>query len=613
MRRVAANRRCRSKAIPRRGSKCHDALTIVALASFPTTLHGGYTVVLEPRADERAGFRSPHEERWVQRSADTSSMALEVDRAFKERRAWLRLSANYNFPITLTRPIVPRFALGIGGAIDTPAIRRECEKAMADIRVRFGPSAAIAAAEPIVAPHMPALEAVEEGVSSDHFADCDMIAVQPGYASTVSLLDALHRHGLDYRRLTFIGKSYSTHYGVARALLDRGATVPLETLDQDALEDHEAVMEASIRRALDREVERVNRGEAKRHLLALDDGGLIAKIVRDAYPELLPRLRVVEQTTRGLRRLEEMGVDLPFPAARVGSADLKLLEMPHVGLSAFWEILRKLSNIGDADPQRLEISVNGQGNVGRAVAMAYARRGFRVRTYDPDPRQLLALHPNITPVADRTEFLSSADVLISGTGTAPIKVADYRLLPNQAKVFNVASSNDELDAAAAIAASRLEQKPRAWWSPDWIFDKAAYVESLPELLQDDEYAIPETGWVYGRFRGMDLPLGQLARAAQRDRLLHLGDKVLYLASNGFVVNHLTDCEDPIPARYIQPTRAALFIGCVEAMEPDRKNGPFEIDPHRQEIARKAYLADVGDELDDPKWLPDWVTSLRVPA
>jgi hypothetical protein len=175
----------------------------------------------------------------------------------------------------------------------------------------------------------------------------------------------------------------------------------------------------------------------------------------------------------------------------VASADLKLLEMPHVGLSAFWEVLRKQANLGEVNPQRLAISVNGMGNVGRAVALAFARRGFHVRAYapayDPSPGQLAPLRSNITPIADGAEFLRGADVLLSGTGTAPSKLADYRLLPDHAKIFNVASSN------------------------------------------------------------VELALGPLARAAQRDRA-------------------------------------------------------------------RPYLADIGqEESDDPKWLPDWVTFLRVPA
>ena len=594
--------------------------------AYPSTLVGSYSLVVEPSRDERAWFRSPSEERWVSLTSESTipsatfstptdpELCAAVDRAFRERRAWFRLSSRVAMPpVTLVRNIVPRFSLGPGACADSRELRKQCTDAAREIFARFGPAAAIAKTPAAKPPFMPALEAVRDGVPRDRFADCDMIALQPGYASTLTLLDALHEHGLDYRRLTFIGKSYSTHYGVARALLDRGATVPLDTLDQQVVADHEAVMAKAIRRTLDEYRTKIENGEAKRSLLVLDDGGLIAEIAHREYPDLLPRLKVVEQTTRGLRRLkqlEQLG-PLSFPAARVGSAGLKLLEMPHVGLSAFWEVLRKLANLGETDPQKLSISVNGLGLVGMSVALAFARRGFQVRASDPDDARFENLHANITPIADRDAFLRGAEVLLSGTGTAPIKLADYRLLPDGAKLFNVASSNDELDAASAIVAARLAQKPKPWWSRDWKRDKAAYVESLPDLLKDDEYVVPETGWVYGTFGGMELPLGQYARCAQRDRLLQFADKVFYLASNGFVINHLTDCEDPIPARYIQPTRAALFIGCVEVMEHET-NEAFDISPKRQKIAEDAYRADVGAEADDPKWLPDWVGHLRLP-
>lgn len=588
------------------------------MRAVPSTLIGSYSLVIEPNANERAWFRRPVEELWVPCAEPdrigSSGLALEIDGALRSGRAWMRLSSNVSMPpVTLVRPRAPSFPFGPGGYVDSGHVREQCVAALANIRKRFGPAAQIAAIEPARAPRMASLEASEIGVAHDHFADVDMIAIQPGYASTLSLFDALARHGLDYTRVKFIGKSYSTHYGVARALIDRGAHVDFDTLDQSELDDHETIMAKAIRCALDEVRAKIARGEAKRSLLALDDGGMIAEIAHAEYPDLLPRLKVVEQTTRGLRRLDKIAGSgaLPFPAARVGSAPLKLYEMPHVGLSAFWEVMRKLANLGETDPQKLTIAVNGLGHVGNAVALAFARRGFKVRAYDPTPPRA-SLHPNIEVVADREAFLRSADVLLSGTGTAPIRAEDYRLLPNRARVFNVASSNDELDATNAIRSSRIEQNPRPWWSPSWKDDKAEYVRSLPDLLADDEFVLVDTGWVYGEFRGMQLALGQIARSAQRDRVLHFGDKELYLASNGFVVNHLTDCHDPIPASYIQPTRAALFIGCVEVLEPGRANGPFELSSGRQATAEKVYLAEVGTEAVDPKWMPEWIDHVRKP-
>jgi S-adenosylhomocysteine hydrolase len=501
-------------------------------------------------------------------------------------------------------------------AQDSPALRAQATNVFAELLARFSPVSSLANAKPIDAPKMPVLEAAREGVRRDHFAEHELIAVQHLYASTVGLVDALHEHGIDYRHATVIGKSYSTCYGAARALADRGVEVPVTSLEQSADEDHEHVMERTIVAALTKYEADLARGIARPKLLLLDDGGQLIDLVHRRFPQLLPRVTAVEQTTRGLNRIAKLE-QLGCAVANVAAAPLKIdNEMPQVGHSIFWEVIRKLTVLEDAGigPPKT-ISLNGLGAVGMSLARACQRNGFAVRLYD----ELFDLFPpedfgqsknGIELIRDRREFLRGAEALVSLTGAAPIRLEDYAHLPNNAALFNGASSNDEMDAARAVEAARMNQPPRRWWAPAWRKDKTAYLRGMPELMRDREHVLPSTGWVWGELSGAIVPLGHVARRAQRDRVLHFANKDIFLASSGFVVN-LTDDPDPIPAKYIQPTRAALFIGCVEAVEKAAEHRVFALSPERQETPQAIYDREVGAEKQDPQWVPDWLR--RMPG
>jgi S-adenosylhomocysteine hydrolase len=498
----------------------------------------------------------------------------------------------------------------VGTFSDSPALRDLAQQEVAVLLERFSPTASIAAATPATPGPMPVLDAAAEGVPLDHFAGCDMLAVQHLYTSTVGLLDKFAQHGLAHRRMTVIGKSYSTNYRAARALVDRGANVPTTTLEQRPIDAHDEVMLAAIDAELRRYEQAVARGMTSPRLFILDDGGNVIDVIRSRVPRLASRVAAVEQTTRGIRKVGEVGSAFDFAVVDVARAWVKLdNEMPVIGLSAYDEIYRKLLHLRsvDRDPGRT-ISLLGFGAVGREIAIAFAGRDYDLRVHD-------RVRPHDLPrgmsfVADRREFLRGANVLVSATGSAPLGLADYRDLPHRAALFNAASSNDELAAREAIAAARCEQPPRRWWSSDWqTKGRDAYLGELPELLLDREYVHPFTGWVWGEFDGHVIPLGHIARRSRRDRVLHFADKDIYLANNGFVVN-LTDEEDPIPARFIQPTRAALFAAGAQALSSFDDRRVHALDDAAQARIQARYDAPDaggGGDLRYAQWRSHWMT------
>ncbi|HSI06152.1 MAG: hypothetical protein ACAI38_07145 [Myxococcota bacterium] len=498
----------------------------------------------------------------------------------------------------MPRGEVARFA-------DSPELRRQCERALDETLLVFSPEASLRRAAPSKLPDMPLVHEALADFPDDHFAGHALIAVQHLFASTAGMLDALASKGLAHGHMTVIGKSYSTCFGAARTLVDLGVRIPALQLDQSAVEHHDAIMERVVRGELVRYRDAVAKGEAPAKLLVLDEGGHIVDLLHREFPDLLPRVTAVEQTTRGIRRAEKL------PALRcalidVATAPLKLdNEMMLDAISLYCETTRKRTHLRRCgfDVPR-EVSIIGLGKLGWPTAAYFASRGYAVRAYDTRD---IAPPPGVTIVRDREAFFRGAHMLLPITGARPMTADDYDLLPHRALVMNGASSNDEVAAFEAIAKARREQPPRAWWRTD-VSDKAAYVAGLPDLLADREYVLPSTGWIWGELDQKIVPLGHAARRAQRDRVLHFADKDIYLAKSGFVLN-LTDEEDPIPPKYIQVTRAALALACAQAVDT-RAHGRIPLDPERSARLHASFRALVGDPA-KARWRPGW--RMELPA
>lgn len=488
---------------------------------------------------------------------------------------------------------------GIKRFADSRELRLQCSEALREALDNFSPKASLMRAEPIEAPDMELVHEALRDFPDDHFAGHALIAVQHLFGSTVGLLDALASKGLKHSDMTVVGKSYSTCFGAARALLDRGANVPTDPLEQSAAEHHDPIMEKVVRRELLRYREAVANGTAPPKLLVLDEGGHIVDLLHREFRDLLPRVTAVEQTTRGIRRAEALP-SLDCTLVDVARAKLKLdNEMQLDAVSLYQETVRKRAHLVRCGfKMGREISILGLGKLGAPTAAYFAKRGWKVRAYDIGD---VKPPPGVTIIRDREEFFRGANILMAITGQKPMTVDDYDLLPHRALVMNGASSNDEVAAYEAIAKARREQPARKWWQPN-VTDKAAYVAELPELLADREYILPSAGWIWGELDNKIIPLGHAARRAQRDRVLHFADKDIYLAKSGFVLN-LTDDEDPIPPKLIQVTRASLALACAQAVaNPGR--GRMVLDPERSRHLHEVFRRLVGDPA-EARWTPVW--------
>ncbi len=93
----------------------------------------------------------------------------------------------------------------------------------------FSAANTLATAELADIPDMPLVNEALADCAPDHFAGFAMIAVQHMYASVAGVFDAMAAKGLRHEHMTVIGKPYSTAFGVARQLVERGVRVPIDT------------------------------------------------------------------------------------------------------------------------------------------------------------------------------------------------------------------------------------------------------------------------------------------------------------------------------------------------------------------------------------------------
>jgi hypothetical protein len=155
-------------------------------------------------------------------------------------------------------------------------------------------------------------------------------------------------------------------------------------------------------------------------ILIIEDGGkLQRRILRD------PNLRkscigAVEQTTRGISRLEQAALDIrtdvPFPVVSVPHWQLKaMVEPPMIAdaaVKATQEVLKHLTL------RYHPCAVLGLGPIGRALVDALTGVCARVKFFDPDPDKLLIAHSQLCgwPAGSAGEAIEGAQVIFGTSG-----------------------------------------------------------------------------------------------------------------------------------------------------------------------------------------------------
>jgi len=296
-------------------------------------------------------------------------------------------------------------------------------------------------------------------------------------------------------------------------------------------------------------------------LLVLDDGSYMLEALA-CFKRRLPRIAIVEQTTRGLIKIEESAAleacSREFPIVNVArSAPKTTLEPPFIGAAVCDALRRRIGAALHVGP-RDRCLVLGYGAIGRQVAeFAHSILGFpreRIHVHDTEGERVR------TAVADGCRPWSKTDrdvrfrLVLGCSGRASFTIGDHVLLENGAFLASASSGTVEL--------SREEFIELADASP---YDD---IEILRQGL--DEFAV------------------------HSDLRVRFIDREATFVNGGFPVNFdgRVNC---VPAHYIQPTPTMMCAAAVQAAHTAER-GIIELDPEFSRWLDAEFRAELGDEV-----------------
>ena len=295
-------------------------------------------------------------------------------------------------------------------------------------------------------------------------------------------------------------------------------------------------------------------------LLVLDDGSYFLEAV-SCERRRLPRVAIVEQTTRGLIKIEESAVlqacAREVPIVNVARSPPKAtLEPPFIGLAVCDALRRHLIGVLQVGP-RDHCLVLGFGAIGRQVAtfagtiLGFARN--RVHVFDPSSERMrLAVADGFSPwVAGEDDVRFR--LVIGCSGRASFKVGDQTLLEDGAYLASATSGTVEL--------SREE-----------------FIELADERPDDNIWIVRD---------GLD------ELAVHSDLRFHFEGREATFVNGGFPVNFdgRVNC---VPAHYIQPTPTMMCAAAVQAVRTTKRD-LIDLDRPFCDWLDTRFRAELGDE------------------
>jgi len=277
-------------------------------------------------------------------------------------------------------------------------------------------------------------------------------------------------------------------------------------------------------------------------LLVLDDGSYMLEALA-CMRQRPPSIAIVEQTTRGLIKIEESAAleacSREYPIVNVARSGPKTtLEPPFIGMAVCDALRRGLGSALRVGP-RDHCLVLGYGAIGRQVAaFAHQIQGFpreRVHVHDTVPERMrTAASDGFTPWV-RNDRSVRFTLVLGCSGRASFKVGDHVLLEDGAFLASATSGTVEL--------SREE-----------------FIE-LADASPHDDIEIIRAG--LDEFE---------VHSALHIRFI---DRAATFVNGGFPVNFdgRVNC---VPAHYIQPTPTMMCAAAVQAVNSTEK-GLVELD------------------------------------
>ena len=304
-------------------------------------------------------------------------------------------------------------------------------------------------------PRLPLVDAFVDRLRAANFAfdpSTHMIVSQHMLATNLTLFRALFDLGVSPKQTYVIGKGYSTSLRCVEALRSMGARVT-----DDAPPPHPGQYASQRTKELEQFWASIDgdRILASRNPVILDDvgGRLLARAARciDTY-----RLVGVEQTSSGIRRLEDLGVAIPV--VNLAEAGAKTAhESPLVAEG----ILERLDALSPGSWPNVDVGVIGLGSIGLSIVSALKARGINVACYD------IKKGRNSDASSRRAigDIFSTSDVIFGCTGRPLFE--EWPAPSHRPGLTLVSCSSEDIEFAAIL---RRGAKPisTAWPAQDCV-------------------------------------------------------------------------------------------------------------------------------------------------
>jgi hypothetical protein len=261
-------------------------------------------------------------------------------------------------------------------------------------------------------------------------APCDLkdvaiVYVHHALFTSISVIKAFMKLGLDTKNIFILGKHYSECKEVSQAIRNMGIYYQPCSL-QMTLGDFFCSFVRDINWLWLKTLKTVEKRKIKK-IIILDHGGYAAAFIPPKLHEIC-QIVGVEKTTRGLNNIYAQ--DVSFPIIELAScASKKILESPLIAEA----IVGKLIPYIPLASNKVVCGIIGYGAIGQAVANKFLSLGHKIAIYDNDLKQQKKIKKKFISVNNASELIQISDYIFGCSG----KELDVSISKsNTAKIFN---------------------------------------------------------------------------------------------------------------------------------------------------------------------------------
>ena len=404
---------------------------------------------------------------------------------------------------------------------------------------------------------MPILDRWLERAAQDRpLAGVTVLMIQHQLGNHVPQASALLELGVAPSDLYWIDIPYTSTLAVREALRDLG--IPGENIlasDFCLLDNYAPFQRLRVQQFLLELFE-----DPPERLLVLDDGSYMLEALAGLRRRPHPDVAIVEQTTRGLIKIEESAAlksrSTELPIVNVArSAPKSTLEPPFIGIAVTEALERRLGSAVRAGASD-RCLVLGYGAIGQQVA-TFASRGLgfsrrRVYVFDAVAARMRQAKTEGFSLWEKDEPLRF-NVVLGCSGRASFTVGDFVFLEDGAFLASASSGTVELS-------------------------RQNFIELADSNPNDDIWIDRE---------GLD------ESQVHSDLRFHFVDRDATFVNGGFPVNFdgRVNC---VPAHYIQPTPTMMCAAAVQAVRSTTR-GLIDLSRSFCEWLDAEFRSELGDE------------------